>query len=73
MLNQNFRTVYENMPYSIKGFTTYDAADDYYTIVLNCRFDYDSIRRTFRHELKHIYRDDFYSRQSIDEIELKTH
>lgn len=73
MLNQNFQTVYENMPYSIKGFTTYDSADDFYTIVLNCRLGYESMKKTLRHELKHIFNNDFYSNNNIEEIEINTH
>lgn len=70
---ENFQTVYENMPYSVKGFTLYDACDDFYTIVLNCRFGYESMRKTFFHELKHIFRNDINSQNTIDEIEFQTH
>ncbi len=72
-MSENYQTVFENLPYSIKGFVLYNAAEDFYTIVLNCRFSYESMKKTFLHELKHIKNDDFHSMKTIDEIELDSH
>ena len=72
-MSENYQTVFENLPYTIKGFLLYDSIDDFYTIVLNCRFGYDSMKETFLHELKHIKNDDIHSSKTIDEIELDSH
>ena len=45
-MSENYQTVFENLPYSIKGFVLYNAAEDFYTIVLNCRFSYESMKKT---------------------------
>lgn len=66
---ENYQIKYLNLPITVKGFTLYDGADDYYTIVLNCKYSYDSMRQTFLHEIKHIARDDFHSNKSTAEIE----
>ena len=69
----NCMVVYDNLPYSVKGFTIYDGCDDYYTIVLNCRYSNESLQQTYLHELKHIMHDDFHSCDSVSEIELVCH
>ena len=51
---ENFITVYENLPFKINGFVMYDAADDYYTIVLNSRQSFWKNKKTFEHEIGHI-------------------
>lgn len=72
-MSGNYQTVFENMPYSVKGFTCYNAAEDFYTIVLNCRFGIESMKKTFMHELKHIQNDDFRSLKTVGQIETETH
>ena len=72
-MSENYQTVFENMPYSVKGFTCYNAAEDFYTIVLNCRFSIESMKKTFMHELKHILNDDFRSLKTVGQIENETH
>lgn len=69
----NCTIVYDNLPYSIKGFTLYHAADDYYTIVLNCRFSMESMRKTFQHERKHIMKGDFTNSRDVSQIEFSRH
>lgn len=70
---QNFQTIYKNLPYSVRGFTVYDGADDFYTIVINCRYGFEAMKKTFYHELNHINRKDIYSTKSIEEIECENH
>ena len=65
----NYQIKYENLPLSVKGFTLYDSCDDYYTIVINCKYSFESMRKTFLHELKHIIRDDFHSLKTVAQIE----
>lgn len=58
MFLDNFIVIFENLPWKIKGFTVYDAADGYYTIVLNARISYEEQQLTFKHEINHIKNED---------------
>jgi len=49
----NYRVVYKNLPYGIKGLTLHSTTDDYFTIILNSRMSYNMNLKTFRHELIH--------------------
>ena len=69
----NYTINYLNLPLSVKGFTLYDSVDDYYTIVINCKYSFASMQKTLLHELKHIFNDDFHSLQTVAEIELNSH
>lgn len=62
-----------DMPYSIKGFTRHNP-DVSYTIVLNARYDHETLLKTYLHELEHIEHDDFYNEEmTADGIEQKRH
>lgn len=70
---ENYIVVCENLPYKISGFIMYDAADDYYTIVLNSRASYQKNRETFEHELKHIINGDFHNYRNVGLLEAVLH
>ena len=72
-MNDNFTTIYANLPTKVKGFILYDTCDDYYTIILNARHSYYQNIKTFFHELKHISRQDFIKRYSVETIETQCH
>ena len=61
-----------DLPHSIRGFIRHNT-DGSDTIVLNARHTRETQIQTFKHELKHIERDDFYSELSADEIESEAH
>lgn len=71
MGEDQYRVIYLDLPCSIKGFVTKKC--DYYTIVLNSRFNLEQNKKTFLHELEHILRDDFNNFDSIDKIEKECH
>lgn len=50
------RTIYMNMPVSSKGFIIkmFDDGEDWYTIVLNPKYNHEQNLETYEHELKHI-------------------
>lgn len=52
----DYHTIYMNMPEGVKGFVikTFDEGEDYYTIVLNPRYNREQNLRTYMHELDHI-------------------
>ncbi len=56
----NERIIYLDMPENIKGFVikTFDEGEDYYSIVINPKFNWEQQEQTYRHELKHIEHDD---------------
>ena len=66
-------TIFQNLPYKIKGFAVYNSNDDYYTIVLNSRLSHDQNLKTYIHELKHINNNDFYSELTATKLETLTH
>ncbi len=72
-MNTNYQTVYQNLPYKVKGFVTYNTADDFYTIVLNSRHSHSMNVETYKHELKHITNEDFYNPLNINNIESIRH
>lgn len=56
-----------SLPYNIKGLTTKNE-DESYTIFLNSRLSYEQLKKTYSHELQHIYNDDF-SKENVSIIE----
>ena len=70
---ENFITVYENLPFKINGFVMYDAADDYYTIVLNSRQSFWKNKKTFEHEIGHILNGDFFKHKNVAVLETNMH
>lgn len=47
--------------------------DDWYTIVINEHLSTSERLKAFTHEMAHIEHDDFYSEESVDVIEERTH
>lgn len=70
---ENYITVFENLPYKVKGFIMYSSSDDVYTIVLNSRSGYEHNKQTFEHELKHILNNDFSSYKEVGILEAVRH
>ena len=66
------RTVLQDLPIEIRGFTVMDE-NDYATIVLDARYNRETNLETYRHELAHIEAGDFYRTESADEIEAQAH
>ena len=69
----NCITIFQNLPYKIKGFAVYNSNEDYYTIVLNSRLSHDQNLKTYIHELEHITNDDFHSGLSATKLETIAH
>ena len=69
----NCITIFQNLPYKIKGFAVYNSNDDFYTIVLNSRLSHDQNLKTYIHELEHINNDDFHSGLSATILETIAH
>lgn len=69
----NATVVYLNLPTQIKGFVVHNTADDFDTIVLNSRHSYYQNIETYKHELKHIRANDFYSKFSSTQLETLRH
>lgn len=69
----NYRVVYKNLPYGIRGLTLHSTADDYFTIILNSRMSYNVNLKTFKHELIHI--SDCYQEigEDINIVEMLAH
>ena len=69
---QGITTELVNLPTSVKGFSKSNS-DMTYTIVLNARLTRKQQEETYRHELEHITKDDFYSCDSADMVEKDRH
>ncbi len=69
----NYHTIFQQLPYKIKGFVVHNACEDFYTIVLNSRLSYSQNIKTYLHELKHITNNDFYSNLTANELETLAH
>ena len=68
MMNNDFRVQIIDLPYEINGLTAVDPSG-YATIFLNARLSRDGQRRALKHELRHIYRNDFDSKADIRTVE----
>ncbi len=69
----NYRILYQDLPYKIKGYVAYKPDEDFYTIILNSRMSYQQNIKTLIHELEHIYYDDFNSLLTATQIEAIRH
>ena len=58
----------KDLPCGINGVTILDE-DGNYNIYINARLSYYGQQEAYRHELKHIQRDDFYNNLPIQEVE----
>lgn len=68
----NIRTVYYNLPNTIKGFTV-STNDDFFTIILNQNLSHMQNMETYYHELKHIQNGDFSKNCSAGLLEIVAH
>lgn len=69
------RTIYMNMPPSVKGFVikTFDDGEDYYTVVINPAYNWEQQVETYKHEVKHIELGDLEAYGDADDVELLRH
>lgn len=70
--DENIQTVLLDLPTTVKGFSKSNS-DMTYTIVINARLTREQQEETYRHELEHITKDDFYSCDNADNIECERH
>ncbi len=59
---------YDTFPYSIRGLVTTND-DGTFSIFLNKRYPLSVLKKTFRHEVQHIERGDFYNGLPIEVVE----
>ena len=59
-----------NLPYGVPGLTVKDEEGDY-NVYLNARLSLGQRAKAFRHEIEHIKNGDFYSEDSVEEIEQR--
>ena len=59
-VNMDVRTIYQDMPCSIRGFCFHDE-DGVPFIVINARMSVAQQKQTYRHELRHIDRGEMYN------------
>lgn len=69
------KVIYMNMPESVKGYIVkmFDDGEDYYTVVLNPKYNWEQQQATYRHELKHIDARDLERFGDVNELELIRH
>lgn len=60
-----------DLPTTVRGFTK--KTEDDYTIIINARMSDAMRKRTYKHELEHIEREDFNSDVPTGEIETVRH
>lgn len=68
---ENIKTVFIDMPTTIKAYTI--LKDDFYTIVINAKISSDMQRMAFYHELYHIKNKDLESDMPVGMIEIFAH
>mgnify|MGYP004666359045 CR=1 FL=1 len=69
---ENIRTVSQDLPSTINGFTV-ASNDDWYTIFINDKLSPEQKQRAYEHELEHIYSGDFSKKISVNNIENAAH
>ena len=69
----DYMVIYKNLPHKVHAFTMYNAAEGYYTIVLNSRISYDCAQKAFKHEIRHILGNDFVIDKNVNKIETLAH
>lgn len=68
----NVRTILADLPNTIGGYTILDT-DGFYTIVLNQNLTRERNLISYAHEIDHIRRKDYESKQSVGLIEFYAH
>lgn len=58
-----------DLPYSVEAMVAVDE-EGYANIYLNSRKSYETQRRSLRHELEHLVRDDMFNDKGINEVEM---
>lgn len=71
-MTTDVRTVLQNLPVEIRGFTVLDENGDP-TVVLNANHRRETNIETYLHELEHIKKNDFHRPEPADEIEIEAH
>ena len=75
------KTLIEGSDYSVRlldfpdstiGGAVVEDAEGFNTVFINSRRSIEAQRESFRHELRHIVRDDFHNDLSIEEVEADT-
>ena len=61
-----------DLPTSIRSFVHQDETGEY-TIFINARFNEIQRMMAYKHELRHIFGNDFEKTENIDTIETNTH
>lgn len=69
-MTNDIRVYLQELPMSVKGFTV--LKDGFFTIVINSNLSELARIRTYKHELQHIYNDDF-GKEDADSIEKDSH
>lgn len=57
-----------DLPWKVPGLTVKDEEGDY-NVYINARLSPDRRAKAFRHEIEHIKNGDFYSEESVQDIE----
>lgn len=70
MLKDGYRVYLVKLPATVHGAVRLDA-DGFASIYINQDLSPQAKKAAFRHELRHIERDDFYNGKSIEQIEKK--
>lgn len=70
-MTTDIRTVVCPLPSTIKAYTA--RVNGFYTIVINESLSERARIQAYAHELYHIDHDDFFSNESVDIIEERTH
>lgn len=68
---ENIRTVSQDLPTTIDGFTV-ASNDDWYTIFINDKLSPEQKQKAYEHELEHILCGDF-SKETVSNIEYEAH
>ena len=64
-----YKIVYADLPSAVKAMLCYEPSEDYYTIVVNSRYNHDQQIKAVEHELSHLTSDHFYTCHTAAEAE----
>ncbi len=59
---------YVDFPIAVKGVTAMDD-NGFYNIYINSRLSFEEQKRAIAHEMEHIAREDFFSYDTLEEVE----
>lgn len=71
-MTEEYRVELIDLPCSIRSFVQMDA-EGFFTIVLNSRLSFETLREAYLHEIDHIKNKDLYSPFTADQIEAIRH